>query len=146
MTLFAIFFAALSLATGCSSAAKPDLDAKLAHDLAPAVQHGPLKEGTGTGLVIGVIQNEQRRIFVYGAARPDSIFEIGSITKTFTGLVLAQMVLQKKVNLDQPVRELLPTSFADKPDGEEITLLDLADQHSALPREPDNLVPLNPLN
>jgi CubicO group peptidase (beta-lactamase class C family) len=63
-------------------------------------------------------------------AHPDSTFEIGSITKTFTGLVLAQMVAQNKVALTEPVRSLLPARFAGEPSGTEITLLDLATQVS----------------
>ena len=75
--------------------------------------------------------------------RPDSIFEIGSITKTFTGLVLARMVEQGKVRLDEPVRELLPPGTVAKPPGREITLLDLATQHSGLPQMPDNFNPVD---
>ena len=54
-----------------------------------------------------MLDHGERRIFTYGTARPDSIFEIRSITKTFTGLILAQMVVQKQVKLNEPVRALL---------------------------------------
>jgi len=94
------------------------------------------------GVVVGVIDHGERKVFAYGTAKPDSIFEIGSVTKTFTGLVLAQMVEQHVVTLDEPVRELLPAGTVTKPaSGAEITLLDLATQHSGLPRLPDNLHP-----
>ena len=94
------------------------------------------------GVVVGVIDHGERKLFAYGTAKPDSIFEIGSVTKTFTGLVLAQMVEQHVVTLDEPVRELLPAGTVTKPaSGAEITLLDLATQHSGLPRLPDNLHP-----
>jgi serine-type D-Ala-D-Ala carboxypeptidase/endopeptidase len=116
-----------------------DLQAVMDKDMAAVLDHGVMKSGTGGGLVIGVLDHGQRRIFAYGTAKPDSIFEIGSITKTFTGLILAQMVVQKKVSFDEPVRMLLPNGVAAKPDGKEITLLDLATQHSGLPRLPDNL-------
>lgn len=46
-----------------------------------------------------------------------SIFEIGSISKTFTTLLLAQMALQHKVTLDEPVRELLQAGTVAKPEG-----------------------------
>lgn len=95
-------------------------------------------------MVIGAVQHGIRRIFVYGAAKEDAIFEIGSISKTFTGLILAQMVAQHKAKLDEPVRELLPGGTVAKPEGAEITLLDLATQHSGLPRMPDNFDPANP--
>jgi serine-type D-Ala-D-Ala carboxypeptidase/endopeptidase len=114
---------------------KPILD----QELKPVLERGLLSNPTGGGLVIGVLDHGQRRIFAYGAARPDSIFEIGSITKTFTGLILAQMIIQKKVSLDEPVRALLPPGFAGKPSAHEITLLDLATQHSGLPRDADDL-------
>jgi CubicO group peptidase (beta-lactamase class C family) len=110
-----------------------NLKAVLDRELEPVLDHGVLSEDTGGGLVIGVLDHGRRRIFAYGTAKPDSIFEIGSITKTFTGLVLAQMVAQKKVTLDEPVRELLPAGFVAKPVGPEITLLDLATHHAGLP-------------
>jgi CubicO group peptidase (beta-lactamase class C family) len=51
------------------------------------------------------------------------------------------MVERHKVKLDEPVRELLPPGTVAKPDGAEITLLDLVTQHSGLPRMPDNFHP-----
>jgi serine-type D-Ala-D-Ala carboxypeptidase/endopeptidase len=118
-----------------------DLQSVLNKDLAEALKTGDLAPSTGAGVSIAVVQHGVTRIFSYGAAKPDSIFEIGSITKTFTGLMLAQMVEQARVNLDDPVRELLPPRTVKKPEGSEITLLDLATQHSGLPRLPDNLNP-----
>ena len=49
---------------------------------------------SGAGLAVGVWKRGEARVFTYGAARPDSLFEIGSITRTFTGLMLAQMTTQ----------------------------------------------------
>ncbi len=115
---------------------KPVLDA----DMAAVLQSGPLAPQTHGGVTIGVLQHGVRRIFSYGTAKPDSVFEIGSITKTFTGLILAQMVEQGEVRLDQPVRELLPPGTVAKPtSGAEVTLLDISDQHAGFPRTPDNL-------
>ena len=108
---------------------------------------GELAPGTGAGIAIGVWKHGERRVFAYGAAKPDSLFEIGSISKTFTGLMLARMVAEGKVRLDEPVRELLPAGTVEKPAvAEEITLLDLATHHSGLPRWPDNLRPADPAN
>jgi serine-type D-Ala-D-Ala carboxypeptidase/endopeptidase len=119
-----------------------DLKPILDHELAPVLEQGLLSKASGGGgVVIGVMQHGKRRVFAYGAAKPDSIFEIGSISKTFTGIILAQMVVQKKVTLDEPIRALLPAGFAAKPAGAEITLIDLATQHSGLPRMPDNFKP-----
>ncbi|MGO9454358.1 MAG: serine hydrolase domain-containing protein [Candidatus Binataceae bacterium] len=122
---------------------KPILD----RELAPVLEHGLLSKASGGGgLVIGAMDHGERLVLAYGTAKPDSIFEIGSISKTFTGLVLAQMVIQKKVTLDQPIRTLLPPGFVAKPEGAEITLVDLATQHSGLPRMPDNFKPKNSAN
>ena len=41
-----------------------------------------------------MIDHGERRVFTYGAARADSIFEIGSVTKTFTGFAFAQLAVQ----------------------------------------------------
>jgi CubicO group peptidase (beta-lactamase class C family) len=110
------------------------------------LKSGALAPGTGAGIVVGVLQHGVRRVFPYGVANQDSIFEIGSITKTFTGLLLAQMVEQGQVRMDQPVRTLLPPGTVPKPAGDEITLLDLTTQHSGLPSNPDNLHPGDPGN
>ena len=91
------------------------------------------------GIVVGVVKHGDRRVSAYGTARPDSIYQIGSISKTFTGLLLAQMVVEGKVSLEEPVRELLPAGTVPKPAGREITLLDLAVHHSGLPGMPDNI-------
>lgn len=123
-----------------------DLESVLETDLAGALKSGELAPSTGAGVSIGVVEHGVRRVFCYGLAKPDSIFEIGSITKTFTGLILSQMVEQGKVTFDDPVRELLPPGTAQKPAGAEITLLDLATQHSGLPRMPDNFKPADPAN
>ena len=121
-----------------------DLQAVLDKDIAAALKSGELASSTGAGVSVAVVEHGVSRVFSYGAAKPDSMFEIGSITKTFTGLVLSQMVGQGKVRFDDPVRELLPPGLVPKPAGGEITLLSLATQHSGLPRLPDNFHPTNP--
>jgi CubicO group peptidase (beta-lactamase class C family) len=124
-----------------------ELQPVLDRDLVPARSGtGALATQPHVGLAVGVLKHGDRRVFTYGTAAPDSIFEIGSITKTFTGLLLAQMVEQGKARLDEPVRELLPAGTVLKPNGNEITLLDLATHHSGLPWIPDNLNPGNLAN
>lgn len=142
---------------GAAAAAAPDpamppvavaeLKAVLDRDLAHALKDGALAPATEGGITVGVVQHGVRRIFSYGPAKADSVFEIGSISKTFTGLILAQMFEQGTVRLDEPVRDLLPPGTVAKPaTGGEITLLDLSDQHSGLPRMPDNFHPADPAN
>jgi serine-type D-Ala-D-Ala carboxypeptidase/endopeptidase len=126
--------------------AAADMQTVLDKDLAAALKSGQLAPSTGAGVSIGVVEHGKHYIFTYGAAKPDSIFEIGSISKTFTCLILSQMVEQGKVKFDTPVRELLPPGTVAKPAGDEITLLDIAIQHSGLPRMPDNFKPADPNN
>jgi serine-type D-Ala-D-Ala carboxypeptidase/endopeptidase len=124
-----------------------DLQGVLDKDLAAALASGDLAPGTDAGATIGVVAHGTHRIFAYGTTKPDSVFEIGSITKTFTGLILAQMVEQKKARLDEPVRALLPPGTVTAPaSGAEITLLDLSAQRSGLPRMPDNFKPADESN
>lgn len=75
-----------------------------------------------------------------GAAPEKIIFEIGSITKVFTGLLLAQAVVEKKVTLDTTIGSLLEPKmrFADARVAA-ITLKQLSTHTSGLPRLPDNL-------
>ncbi|MFT3700076.1 MAG: serine hydrolase domain-containing protein [Kofleriaceae bacterium] len=117
------------------------IQAVLDSDLAP-LSSTVFAPATGIGVTVGIVEHGTRKIFTYGSMKPDTVFEIGSITKTFTGLVLAQMVEQKQVKLDQPVRELLPKGTVTAPaTGSEITLLDLSAQRSGLPPMPDNFKP-----
>jgi len=79
-----------------------------------------------------------------GVAPENRVFEIGSITKVFTGLLLADAVETKKVRLDSTLKELLgeEITFAD-PDVAAITLVQLSTHTSGLPRLPDNMGLLN---
>ena len=92
-----------------------NLKSVLDRDLAAALDHGALAPSTHAGITIGILQHGVSHVFTYGTAKPDSVFEIGSLTKTFTALILAQMVQQQKVRLDEPVRDLLPPNTVAKP-------------------------------
>jgi CubicO group peptidase (beta-lactamase class C family) len=119
-----------------------DFPAMMNRDIAPMLRRLDLAAADGgAGIVIGISEHGVRRVMTYGAAKPDSLFEIGSVTKTFTGLLLAQMSVRKQLDLRDPVRELLPPGVASAPKGFEINLLDLATHHSGLPAMPDNPPP-----
>nr|MDQ3071305.1 serine hydrolase [Acidobacteriota bacterium] len=68
-----------------------------------------------------------------------SVFEIGSITKGFTGLILADMVLNGEVALTDTLEKLLPEGATYPEAVRAVTLLQLATQSSGLPRLPGNL-------
>ena len=74
----------------------------------------------------------------------DSAFEIGSITKTFTATLFADMIVRHEVDPSDPIVKYLPPgSSAPTFEGHEITLADLATQSSGLPRMPTNFAPAN---
>lgn len=107
------------------------------------------------GIVVGLIEPDgRRRVLTFGeageGARPlsaSSVFEIGSITKTFTGAVLAEMVRRGKVKLDDPVAKYLPADVrVPSRNGRQITLVDLATHTSGLPRLPTGYVSPDPSN
>jgi CubicO group peptidase (beta-lactamase class C family) len=103
-------------------------------------------EHNGVGVVVGVIEPAGRRVVAYGKSgaadgRPldgDTIFQIGSVSKTFVALVLADMVLKGEVKLDDPAAKYLPAGVKMPQRGRPITLVDLALHMSGLPRMPTN--------
>lgn len=79
-----------------------------------------------------------------GAKQPaneSTRFEIGSVTKLFTDLLLADMVSRGEVRLDDPVSRYLPAGTLGDHGNRPITLRDLATHYSGLPRLPANLAP-----
>jgi D-alanyl-D-alanine-carboxypeptidase/D-alanyl-D-alanine-endopeptidase len=110
-------------------------------------------QGLGVGMVVGVIDAGGRRIVTHGLAgrgdaRPldgDTVFEIGSVTKVFTALLLCEMAGRGEVTLDGPVQDLLPAgAVVPQRGGRQITLQHLASHTSGLPRQPGNLRPADP--
>jgi serine-type D-Ala-D-Ala carboxypeptidase/endopeptidase len=117
-----------------------DLDRLVAAATAKSARRHP-------GLVIGAVDVVRSQQVVTGvghirlpAGPPPTdrtVWEIGSITKVFTGLLLAIAVVRGEVTLDTPVRELLPTGTkVPNRDGVEITLEHLTTHRSGLPRSP----------
>jgi D-alanyl-D-alanine-carboxypeptidase/D-alanyl-D-alanine-endopeptidase len=110
-----------------------------------------MEQKKAVGVVVGVIARDKRQVFGFGRKAvnkdepPDgsTIFEIGSVTKVFTALALADMVQEGLVRLDDPVQRYLPeeVKIASRA-GREITLEDLATHTSGLPRVPLQLIGL----
>jgi CubicO group peptidase (beta-lactamase class C family) len=72
----------------------------------------------------------------------DTLFEIGSITKTFTALLLQDMIERGEMKLEDPVARYLPHSVKmPTRNAKEITLLELVIHTSGLPENPGNLGP-----
>ena len=99
------------------------------------------------GIVVGLLDADGGRRVVAVGVGADRVFEIGSITKVFTGSLLAQMAADGSVRLDDPVAKFLPASVrVPARNGREITLVDLATQSSGLPRLPGNMAPRDQAN
>lgn len=113
------------------------------------------KNKKSVGIVVGVIDPNGSRVVGYGKLGKDNnqepdgntVYEIGSITKVFTSILLQDMVERGEVGLDDPITKYLPKPVqAPTKDGKEITLRHLATHTSGLPRLPDNLEMKNPDN
>ena len=101
------------------------------------------------GFVIGLIDDNGSRVFGAGHAdngtneevNGDTVFEIGSVTKTFTSLLLLDMVQRSELKLDDPAAKYLPDGVTVPAyDGTEISLFNLAAQDSGLPFNADNML------
>ena len=112
-------------------------------------------ENNGIAIVVGVIDANGRRVVSYGSlAKNDTrrldgntVFEIGSMSKVFTSLVLMDMVRRGEVALADPVSKFLPASVKmPERNGRQITLADLSTQSSGLPLMPSNFNPKDPNN
>jgi serine-type D-Ala-D-Ala carboxypeptidase/endopeptidase len=112
-------------------------------------------ENRGIAIVVGVIDANGRRVVSYGSLAADdkrhpggdTVFEIGSMTKVFTSLLLMDMVRRGEVALSDPVAKFLPdTVKVPERNGRKITLADLSTQSSGLPRMPSNFAPKDASN
>ncbi len=100
------------------------------------------------GLSIGIIKDSVSYFYNYGETKRDnkvlpeknSIYEIGSISKTFCGIVLAYAVLEGKIKLEDDIRKYLPEQYSNLEMNKLfIQIKHLANHTSGLPRLPDNL-------
>lgn len=114
-----------------------------------------LENEVAAGFAIGIIDGDKVTLLNYGhvtdekSGPPDSntVFEIGSITKVFTGILLADMIERKEVRLEDPVSKLLLDTVKIPGKGDRaITLLDLTTHTAGLPSLPDNMTPKDPNN
>jgi CubicO group peptidase (beta-lactamase class C family) len=108
------------------------------------------------GIVVGIIEPAGRRVVAAGSLSKDdkrsvdgnTVFEIGSVSKVFTSLLLAEMAQRGEVALNDPAAKYLPESVKMPERGRPSTLEDLSRHRSGLPRLPTNLLadsdPKNP--
>jgi CubicO group peptidase (beta-lactamase class C family) len=101
----------------------------------------------GMGMVVGIVTPQGRRVVSYGrldqgdprSVDGDTVFEIGSVTKVFTSLLLADVVQRGEVALADPVEKYLPAGVKLQPwKDRQVALVDLATHTSGLPFWPSN--------
>ncbi|MBL7110506.1 MAG: beta-lactamase family protein [Bacteroidales bacterium] len=98
--------------------------------------------GNPGAMIIGVIQDGEKSIYSYGDAglgsgppESNTIFEIGSNTKTFTATILSQFIMEGLLSLDDPIDQFLPANVHPPSfQGQPITLRHLVTHTSGLPR------------
>ncbi|MEM8508607.1 MAG: serine hydrolase [Bacteroidota bacterium] len=113
-----------------------------------------ISQGATPSIAMALIDSSGTRFFNFGKTSFDgslvdenTIYEIGSISKVFTGIILAQQVLDGDIGLEDRINDLLPDSIAVPVVGDvEITIGNLTDHTSGLPRMPKNFAPANPNN
>lgn len=107
-----------------------------------------LKDQDNNSLSIGLVNGDKTEMFFYGEVAkgtsilPDeqSVYEIGSISKTFTAIMLAHAVNEGKLALNDDIRKYLPGKYPNLEfKGKPITILNLANHTSTLPHLPANI-------
>ena len=139
-----------------AQATKPIAQTGPASDAIRALLSARIESGRDSvGYVAGILDQGGQRLITVGQSdaedgRPldgDTVFEIGSITKVFTALLLADMASKGEVALTDPVAKYLPPEGRPREfDGKPISLLDLVTYTSGLPRMPANFSPRDPAN
>ena len=102
----------------------------------------------GQGAAVAVVRDARSHYFNFGTRNeagdpvtPDTIFEIGSVTKVFTTALLGMAVNAGQMNLDDAIVQYLPPGVTLRPRARQVTLLELADFTSGLPDDPPDLPP-----
>ncbi len=125
----------------------------LPEDVLKSIQ-ARIEYGHSPSIVVGIIDKDGPQYYAFGAKTiggtpvdEHTIYEIGSISKTFTGILLAQMAVRKKMKEDDPAQKYLPAGVTmPTRNGQQITLGHLSDHTSALPRLPGNMAPADQAN
>ncbi|GHE48735.1 serine hydrolase domain-containing protein [Sphingobacterium griseoflavum] len=105
-----------------------------------------VKKGNTQSLAIGIFHQNNYKTFFYGETAPGNqtlpteatLYEIGSLTKVFTAVLLADLVTKNIIQLDDSIAKFLPDSVASNPAIQGITFKELANHSSGLPRMADN--------
>lgn len=132
-----ILVAAIALASGQASA-MTDVELK------SIAEQRLLGDRTGACFAVAVIEKTVSKAYVCADPKdlkrisPDTAFEIGSVTKTMTAALLADLILQGKASLEDPIVNYLPEGTAVPSfEGKPILIKHLVTHTSGLPVTPD---------
>lgn len=137
-------FAAIGWLMSITSAARAEIAPETRARI-DEIASAPVRKGEAPGLIVGVIEGDGRMVRGYGETaigsglRPNAqtVWEIGSITKTFTAMLLAIYVQRGLVHYDDPLQKYVPRGVTvPSYKGRRITLIDLATHTSGLPKDP----------
>ncbi len=149
-TLF-IFFLAAIIVQCAAQPAKPGQPAKLVQPASSGITLDSfvrnlgakyLQDSSHVGLSIGIIDNGVKTTWHFGVTNkkegkaPDntSLYEIGAITQTFMGTLLARAVMDTKLKLDDDIRNYIPGSYPNlEYDHHPIRIVQLLNTSSCLP-------------
>jgi len=129
--------------------------AQIAVDSVKAIIQREVAAKRSKSIIVGIIDANGRQIISEGRKSdnnptlPDAntIYEIGSITKVFTSLLLADMSLKQQLSASDPISKFLPKAVKTPTrNGKAISLLNLSTHRAGFPRNADNLDPKNPDN
>lgn len=137
----------LLLGMGVPKLAQGILPPEIPDDIKQSIRQR-IDNSYNAGIIVGIINPQGTQYYSYGKTiLPDgqlpnenTIFEIGSVTKVFTALLLADMAEKALLNLQDPIEKFLPDHIsAPAKNGRSIKLIHLATHTSGLPRMPDNI-------
>jgi D-alanyl-D-alanine-carboxypeptidase/D-alanyl-D-alanine-endopeptidase len=111
-------------------AVMPDFDEAVVSQLSALVERGEV-----ASVAFAVVAGTDVRSGGFGGVDPDSVFQIGSVTKAFTGLLLADSVARGEVELADLATNYLPGASPGR-----VTLVELATHTSGLPRLPRGML------
>jgi len=129
-------------------AANPDDPNDSLEDIVKQAVEQEFERKAHIGMIVGAVADGDEVLLGFGKPRlggsepvdADTVFEIGSISKVFTGILLAKKVESGELNLDDPIKELVPEGWTLSKAAQGITLRHLTTHTSGIPRLPTNMI------
>ncbi len=126
------------------------VSALVRENFSPLTDEAQPKSKRYPSVLVGIVTPESSQVLAFGRVNPkgsspdsSTVYEVGSVTKGILGILLAQFVLERRIDLG---KSFSSTSSLKLPSyhGKKITWRHLAQHRSGLPRFPSNHIPPNP--